>query len=555
MAEPRLVHHALADLDRAARAFRAEEGLESTSYAFESSPEVNRPLLELDVESYVEEFGRVTSAYGSGAAGDDLPADVALARSLIPPGTGALRDFSYVGAEIPEFLHDNCVGCMECVTQCPDTAILAKVLPADTVADDLEGDDAADELKTRWSVTRKYHAGKAGEPQGLFGIFVDPTKCKGCAECVDVCGDHDALRMVTKTEATLGAARRAMEHFHRIPDTDTRFLRERIAVDRMLACERTHLYVGGAGSCAGCGEASVLRMLMAQVGWERGAENVGLVAATGCNTVYSSTYPYNPFLVPWTNSLFENAAAVAMGVRKRWDQKGWTDKVLWAIGGDGALFDIGFGSLSRLLASGLDVNVLVLDTQVYSNTGGQTSTASFTGQSAKMSPHGKARKGKIETRKDLARIAMMHPGCYVAQTTAANAGHFYRVVSEAMAHPGPSVVIAYSTCQPEHGVGDADSARQASLAVESRAFPLLSFDPGRGDTIAEQLDLRGNPSARKDWHLDKEGNPVDFVAFARTEGRFRRHIGRDGEPSPELLAAQDQILRNWHALQELAGLR
>src|SRR6266436_2277941 len=79
-----------------------------------------------------------------------------------------------------------------------------------------------------------------------------------------------------------------------------------------------------------------------------------IVAATGCNTVYTSTYPYNPYLVPWTNSLFENAPADAMGVRMRWDQKGWQDKPLWCIGGDGAMFDIGFQSLSRLLASERD---------------------------------------------------------------------------------------------------------------------------------------------------------------------------------------------------------
>jgi len=555
MAEPHLVHHALADLDRAARAFRAEEGLDS-EFAFEAHPELHRPLLDLDVETYVEEFGRITTAYETGTASAQLPADVGLARSLIPPGTGALRDFSYVGAEIPEFASERCVGCMECVTQCPDTAILAKVLEPETVDADLAPQQRADELRGHWSVTRKFHSAKAGETPGivgLFGIFVDPTKCKGCGECVEVCGEHEALRMIPKTEETLAEARRAMEHFDRIPDTDASFIRERIAIDRMLACEKTHLYVGGAGSCAGCGEASALRMLMAQVGWEKGRENVGLVAATGCNTVYSSTYLYNPFVVPWTNSLFENAPAVAMGVRRRWDQRGWKNKALWVIGGDGAMFDIGFGALSRMLASGLDINVLVLDTQVYSNTGGQASTASFPAQAAKMAPHGAVQKGKLEARKDLARIAMMHPDCYVAQTTAAHAAHFYRSVSDAMRHPGPSLVIVYSTCQPEHGVGDADAARQAKLAVESRAFPLLTHDPRRGESIREHLDLKGNPSPKADWHADRDGRPVDFVAFARSEGRFRKHFDRQGSPSPELLAAQDKVLRGWRALQELAG--
>jgi pyruvate/2-oxoacid:ferredoxin oxidoreductase beta subunit len=295
-------------------------------------------------------------------------------------------------------------------------------------------------------------------------------------------------------------------------------------------------------------------MLMAQVGWEKGRENVGIVAATGCNTVYSSTYPYNPFLVPWINSLFENGAAVAMGVRKRWDQRGWQEKSLWVVGGDGAMFDIGFGSLSRMLASGLDINVLVLDTQVYSNTGGQASTASFTGQAAKMSPHGVVQKGKVEPRKDLARIAMMHPEVFVAQTSAAHLKHFYDAISDATSFPGPSLVVAYTTCQPEHGVGDGLSAHQARLAVESRAFPLLVHDPRKGERLRDRLDLKGNPSLKADWHQDKEGNVVDFLRFARSEGRFRRHFDSEGNPSPEILAAQEQVLRSWRLLQELAGI-
>jgi pyruvate/2-oxoacid:ferredoxin oxidoreductase beta subunit len=88
--------------------------------------------------------------------------------------------------------------------------------------------------------------------------------------------------------------------------------------------------------------------------------------------------------VSWTNSLFENAPADAMGIRARWDQLGWQARRLWVLGGDGAMLDIGFQSLSRMLVSGMDIKVLVLDTQVYSNTGGQASTASYTGQDAKM---------------------------------------------------------------------------------------------------------------------------------------------------------------------------
>ena len=186
MSEPTLVHNALKELDRAVRAFRTEEGLDESTFALETSPPVDRPLLDLDLERYVGDFGRVTTAYQTGVAGEELPADVGLARSLIPPGTGAMRDFSYVGTEIPEFLHDQCVACMECVTECPDTAILAKVLPREVIEGDVHEEAQPDDLRAHWSVTKKFHDGfeKQGETPGLFGIFIDPTKCKGCAECV-----------------------------------------------------------------------------------------------------------------------------------------------------------------------------------------------------------------------------------------------------------------------------------------------------------------------------------------------------------------------------------
>src|SRR5205807_3063994 len=250
-------------------------------------------------------------------------------------------------------------------------------------------DDAVREnMSAQWSITNKYYnvLEKKGVGGGEFGIFIDPTKCKGCAECVDACGDHDALKMIRKTDENLDWYRKTWGFYKSMPDTPSKFINEKALSDMMLA-ERSLLYVGGAGSCMGCGDATALRMILAPTGFQYGQENIGMVAATGCNTVYTSTYPYNPYRVSWTNSLFENAPADAMGVRARWDQLGWKDKRLWIVGGDGGMLDIGFQSLSRMLASGMDIKVLVLDTQVYSNTGGQASTGSFKGQDAKMSFH------------------------------------------------------------------------------------------------------------------------------------------------------------------------
>ena len=521
-------------------------------------------LIELDLDKYLDDFNRcVIGAYQEGKGSAVLPADLGVARSLIPAGTGALRDFSYIAPEIPEFDFDKCVGCMTCVTECPDTAILGKAIPASEVRRALEKIEDQNErewVAKHWARTRKYYdvPEKKGDEGALFGIFIDPTKCKGCAECVQVCDelDYHALKMVPKDEETLPRYRSAFNFFRKIGPTPKKYINERALADFMLAEEAALLYVGGAGSCMGCGEATAIRMMLAATGFVHKPENIGIVAATGCNTVYGSTYPYNPYLVPWTNSLFENGPADAMGIRARWDQCGWDDKKLWVIGGDGAMYDIGFQSLSRLLASGMDVNVLVLDTQVYSNTGGQASTATFAGQEAKMAAFGKNSHGKSERRKELAQICLMHPDIYVAQTTPAHINHFYKAVMEANEYPGPAVVNVYTTCQPEHGVPDCNSAPQAKMAVDSRAFPILIYDPRKGEKICERLSLVGNPSQKEDWWTPpKREKPLTFIDFARTEGRFARQFDQNGNPSDVLVNAQQDRLHNWHMLQELAGLR
>ena len=522
---------------------------------------VDRPYLDvnlpiLDVQDFNE---RIIRGYEEGHGEKELPADLSVARSLVPAGTATLRDFSYVAPEIPEYIPGNCTGCMDCVTECPDTAILGKVLAEPDLESKLTAmiDDPEDRAMfgEQWSKTRKYYEGpqKKGLDGGRFAIIIDPSKCKGCAECVTVCDDL-ALKMVPKTEPVMDKIRKSHRFFKSIGPSDERYINDNLLIDMMLK-EQTHIYVGGAGSCAGCGEGTALRMLCAATGAKYG-DQWAIVAATGCNTVYTSTYPYNPYLVPWTNSLFENAPADAMGVRMRWNQMGWADKPIWCIGGDGAMFDIGFQSLSRLFASGMNVKVFVLDTQVYSNTGGQASTSSFTGQNTKMSVHGKRFGGKQERRKEIAQIAMMHPNTFVSQTTCAHTNHFYKAVLGALEFDGPAIINCYTTCQPEHGVGDHMAGNQARLAVDSRAFPLMVYDPTKGERIKDRLSLQGNPAMKDDWwNNPKTGEQVDFIDFARSEGRFAKHFDREGKPSETLLRSKQDRLENWHVLQELAGLR
>ena len=129
----------------------------------------------LDIERF---NATVIDAYNRGVGEDELPADDGVARSLIPPGTGVFRDFSYIAPEIPTYDVDKCVGCMECVTECPDTAILGKVVKPEVLEQHLGDKNGDGELLRRdWGRTKKYWDAyeKKGKPGGLFGIFIDPT--------------------------------------------------------------------------------------------------------------------------------------------------------------------------------------------------------------------------------------------------------------------------------------------------------------------------------------------------------------------------------------------
>jgi pyruvate/2-oxoacid:ferredoxin oxidoreductase beta subunit/Pyruvate/2-oxoacid:ferredoxin oxidoreductase delta subunit len=531
--------------------------------------------LLFDVHAYVDDFNSaVVGAYRRNVADRELPADPAVARSVIPPATAAVRDFSRLAPTIPVLRADACVGCMACVSACPDSAILGIAVPESDLASRLDAlaatspdDGARAGAAAHFVRTQKYAEvpARRGLEPASFGIFVDPLHCKGCSECVTVCHElgHDALTMVAKASSAapaepegptvLESAVRDFAFFRTLPVTPEVYRNDKALVDLMLG-EHAFGYVGGAGSCSGCGEATAIRMMVAATRQTYGPEGMAIVAATGCNTVFGSTYPFNPYRVPWTNSLFENAPAVASGVRSRWDSAGHPERRVWVMGGDGAMYDIGFQALSRLVASGQDVKVLVLDGQVYSNTGGQASTASFGGQITKLSAYGKELHGRPERRKELGRILLAHGEAYVAQTTPAHTNHFYRAILEANEYPGPAVIIVYSPCQPEHGIADDASTHQAKLAVESRAFPLFTYDPRRGASIAERLSLQGNPALRDDWSKAPDGTPIDFLEFARSEGRFAAHFAKDGTPTPEIEATRDDRLANWRWLQELAGL-
>jgi pyruvate-ferredoxin/flavodoxin oxidoreductase len=308
----------------------------------------------------------------------------------------------------------------------------------------------------------------------------------------------------------------------------------------------------------------------------RGRANLGISNSTGCSSVWGSTYPYNPYPYPWVNHLFQDSPSVAIGlfeghmrkmadgfiaVRRAellvaseydpavhepfftaFDWHQFSDEEFGlcppvvAIGGDGAMLDIGFQNLSRLLASGKPIRVVVLDTQVYSNTGGQACTSGFTGQVSDMAAWGSAHHGKEETRKELALIALAHRGVFVHQSSQASASHLIAGVLRGLHARRPAVFNLYTPCPVEHGLADDQSPISAKLALESRAFPFMTYDPDAGDSIAECLSLDGNPALEDDWpvyrleYVDDAGAaqelelPLTIADWAATETRFRKHF-------------------------------
>ncbi len=308
----------------------------------------------------------------------------------------------------------------------------------------------------------------------------------------------------------------------------------------------------------------------------RGRSRMGMLNSTGCTSVWASTYPFNPYPFPWANHLFQDSPSLAMGIfeghmskmaegfkairmaeielnggynKARHDEfftyfnwKQFSDEEFHlcppvvAMGGDGAMFDIGFQNLSRMMMSGKPVKVLILDTQVYSNTGGQACTSGFTGQVSDMAQYGKAIQGKEEVRKEIALIAMAHRTSYVMQGSISNPTHLIEGFIDGINARRPAIFNVYSPCMPEHGIADDLAEHQSKLAVESRAYPLIRYNPDKGQLPEECFELDGNPSMETDWptytleYTKEDGGkakmelPLTFADFAVTEARFRKQF-------------------------------
>jgi pyruvate-ferredoxin/flavodoxin oxidoreductase len=533
-----------------------------------------RPPVPREAPDFVH---RVTSAMIAGH-GDLLPVSAFPVDGTWPTGTSRWEK-RRIAAEIPAWDRDLCIQCNKCVLACPHAAIRAKVFPAAELASAPAG-----------FPTMTWKGPDVGGD--TYSLQVAPEDCTGCRLCVEVCPAkdkknprHRALEM-TPLAPVLEVERTRYEFFLGLPEVDRRRVHLDVKGSQLLLPLFEY-----SGACAGCGETPYLKLLTQLFG-DRAliANATGCSSIYGANL---PTTPYAADASgrgpAWANSLFEDNAEFGFGIRLAVDAH--TDRArslvrtlaaqlptqlvdallldqrdeagifaqrervgalrtalatldstdareletlsdylvkrsVWLVGGDGWAYDIGFGGLDHVLASNRDINVLVLDSEVYSNTGGQQSKATPLGAAAKY-----ATLGKDSAKRDLGLHAMSYGHVYVARVAfGAKDAQTVRAFVEAEAHPGPSLIIAYSHCIA-HGYDLAFGARQQKLAVDSGVWPLYRFDPRRINAGEPPLSLDSVPGkARVRDYMQGEARfrvveRLDKARYERLLALAEREVG------------------------------
>lgn len=474
------------------------------------------------VPDHAPDFVKTVTAAMLAGVGDSLPVSAFPPDGTWPTGTTKWEKRN-IAEEIPLWKPELCTQCNHCVVACPHAAIRAKVVEPQQMSN-APDTLASLEVKARDMKGQRYI------------LQVAPEDCTGCNLCVEVCPSRDrnnfdikAINMASRID-NLEVQKQNYEYFNDLPDRDPHSL-ERI--DIRTSQLLTPLFEFS-GACAGCGETPYIKLLTQLYGDHLAIANAtGCSSIYGGNmpsTPYTTDrHGRGP---AWANSLFEDNAEFALGYRLTYNQHKQRalrlldqvaaeippeiviglksndttigmkrdlleqlrrqlgvlvseeakelitqadyliDKSVWAIGGDGWAYDIGFGGLDHVMSLTENVNILVLDTQCYSNTGGQQSKSTPMGAVTKF-----ADLGKQKARKDLGVSMMMYGHVYVAQIAlGAQLNQTIKALQEAEAYDGPSLVIAYSPCE-EHGYDLAKSHEQMKDLVKSGFWPLYRYDP------------------------------------------------------------------------------
>jgi pyruvate ferredoxin oxidoreductase beta subunit len=287
------------------------------------------------------------------------------------------------------------------------------------------------------------------------------------------------------------------------------------------------LYGPGHRSCAGCGAAVTVRMIMKAL--KRPAI---VVNATGCMEVTTTIYPYTAWSVPWIHGLFENNSAIASGIEAYLKSKngGKLDADILVFGGDGGTFDIGLQALSGALERRHDFVYICYDNEAYMNTGIQRSSATPEGAWTTTTPVGPASSGKTGPKKDLVAFTLAHHVDYVATASAAYWNDFITKVQKAAAVEGPALIHAIAPCPLGWRFKTEQTIQMGRMAVQSRYFPLFEVEKGK-------YKLNVNPHQEP---LEK---------FLRMQGRFKHLF--EPKYAAELNQLQNQVEQRWSAIQEL----
>jgi pyruvate-ferredoxin/flavodoxin oxidoreductase len=520
--------------------------------------------------------------------GDDLPVSVMPVDGTFPTGTSRYERRS-IAPEIPIWDPSICIDCAKCTLVCPHAAIRMKVFPPEA----LEGAPAGF-LSKEWKARDL--------PGRLMTIQVAPDDCTGCGICVETCPAHSKEEVRHKSidlepkEDHLEVERERYEFFLSIPEID-RSLVDPATVKGSQMLQPLFEY---SGACEGCGETPYLKLLTQLFGDRLLVANAtGCSSIYGGNLPTSPWSQNGDGRGPaWSNSLFEDNAEFGLGMRLALDQQlaaaltllpdvapdlapaivgadqssedgiaaqrarvaelearcreldtpparrllalagTLVRKTVWIVGGDGWAYDIGFGGLDHVLASGRDVNLLVLDTEVYSNTGGQASKATPRAAVAKF-----AAGGKRTRKKDLGMIASAYGDVYVAQIAmGANNPQTVKALAEADAYPGPSLVIAYSHCIA-HGIEMKKGMEQQKLAVDTGYWPLYRYDP------------RHAHAGEHPFHLDSRRPKLPLSEFMAREARFAMLARAHPKEAAELAElAQHDVDERWHVYEQVAEI-
>jgi pyruvate-ferredoxin/flavodoxin oxidoreductase len=325
-----------------------------------------------------------------------------------------------------------------------------------------------------------------------------------------------------------------------------------------------------------------------------GMSVMAMAAHTGCNTVYGSTSPNNPHPYPWMNSLFQDGITVGwlmgesfivdharrsviperladllltkdedvINEESYYHLTHFTDALMtdqeivelpkvWVVGGDGGMGDIGYQNMSKvILQNRPNIKALMLDTQVYSNTGGQNSDSTPMLGGGDMNTFGAATQGKNTEKKTVAETFLAgHGSPFIGQVSMANAPKLYRAILDGLEYRGTSFIQAFTTCQPEHGVADDMALHQAQRVRDSRGAPEFVFNPRLGETYQEALDLKGNPSIDLDWYETKSKTTGEIQRYTvahwcTTEARFRNHLKKlKPEAAAKLVHLDNMLVR------------